>query len=103
ESHSGGEGAIPSLYDVLRHVTRFARRTFSLGILLFAVLAFLLPGAFLWIVPHISFLLGVIMFGMGLTLSAEDFKAVFEQPRQVLAGVAAQFTVMPLLAYFLAS
>ena len=35
-------------------------------------------------------LLGVIMFGMGMTLRAEDFREIFRRPRDVLIGVAAQ-------------
>ena len=43
-------------------------------------------------------MLGVIMFGMGLTLKGEDFRVVFSRPRDVIIGCVAQFTVMPLLA-----
>ena len=50
----------------------------------------------------INYLLGVVMFGMGLTLSLKDFKVVFSHPRDVLTGCLAQFTIMPLLAYALA-
>ena len=39
------------------------------------------------------------MFGMGLTLRAEDFRVVFSRPRDVIIGCVAQFTVMPLLAW----
>jgi BASS family bile acid:Na+ symporter len=46
-------------------------------------------------------LLGVIMFGMGLTLRAEDFRVVFSRPKDVIIGCLAQFTVMPLLAFAL--
>jgi len=46
-------------------------------------------------------LLGVIMFGMGLTLKAEDFRVVFSRPKDVIVGCLAQFTVMPLLAFAL--
>src|SRR5699024_3757383 len=49
-----------------------------------------------------SLLLGVIMFGMGLTLTLRDFKAVLQVPKSVLIGVLAQYIVMPLLAYGLA-
>lgn len=70
--------------------------------LLVAAAAFFAPGGFTWIVPHISLLLGVIMFGMGLTLSADNFKEVFRRPKQVLVGVVVQFTLMPLIAYGLA-
>ena len=46
--------------------------------------------------------LGLIMFGMGITLSFDDFRAVLKMPRAVIAGVGAQFTVMPLLGFALA-
>lgn len=52
--------------------------------------------------PLISFLLGVIMLGMGLTLSFDDFRRVLRIPRCVAAGVALQFTVMPLAGVALA-
>lgn len=42
------------------------------------------------------------MFGMGLTLSVNDFRGIFKQPKSVLIGVVAQYTVMPLLAFGLA-
>ena len=47
-------------------------------------------------------LLGVIMFGMGLTLNLNDFKIVFSRPKDVIVGCLAQFTIMPLLAWGLA-
>ena len=50
---------------------------------------------------YINPLLGVIMFGMGLTLSPKDFQVVFSRPRDVLVGCLAQFTVMPLMAWLL--
>ncbi|TBU93980.1 bile acid:sodium symporter family protein [Phytopseudomonas dryadis] len=82
-------------------LSRFVGNTFALWVLLFAVLAFLLPGAFLpltsWIVP----LLGLIMFGMGLTLKAGDFREVARHPLRVLIGVLAQFIIMPCLAWLL--
>lgn len=81
---------------------QFAGNILSVGVLLIAVSAFFVPGAFTWIAPHISILLGVIMFGMGMTLSAADFKEVLRQPKQVAIGVAAQYTIMPLLGYGLA-
>ncbi|MBT2215640.1 bile acid:sodium symporter family protein [Virgibacillus dakarensis] len=87
----------------LEKISNFAGSTFALWVILFAVLSFFLPGGFTWIEPHISLLLGVIMFGMGLTLSLSDFKAVFQAPRSVFIAVLAQFIVMPLLAYGLAT
>lgn len=42
------------------------------------------------------------MFGMGLTISLDDFKVVFSRPKDVVIGCAAQFTIMPALAWALA-
>ena len=44
-------------------------------------------------------LLGVIMFGMGLTLNLKDFKIVFSRPKDVIVGCLAQFTIMPMMAW----
>ena len=43
----------------------------------------------------------MIMFGMGLTLSAKDFHIVFSRPKDVLLGCLAQFTIMPAMAWLL--
>lgn len=55
------------------------------------------PDLFLWIKPHIAVALGIIMFGMGLTLEFADFKAVLPRKKLILAGAVLQYTVMPLL------
>jgi len=47
----------------------------------------------------INYMLGVVMFGMGLTLNLHDFKIVFSRPKDIIIGCLAQFTVMPLLAW----
>jgi len=49
----------------------------------------------------INYLLGMVMFGMGLTLNLHDFRIVFSQPKDVITGCLAQFTVMPLMAWAL--
>ena len=68
-----------------------------------AVVGLLFPDVFNGVKPTvINPLLGVIMFGMGLTLHFDDFRVVFSRPRDVLIGCVAQFTVMPLLAWTLA-
>ena len=67
-----------------------------------AVLALAFPGVLGHLKPSlINPLLGVIMFGMGLTLKVEDFRVVFSRPKDVLIGCLAQFTVMPALAFVL--
>ncbi len=86
----------------LGKISNFATSTFALWVIVFAVFSFLVPEGFAWIAPHISLLLGIIMFGMGLTLSLDDFKGIVKAPKSVFIGVAAQYTIMPLLAFGLA-
>ncbi|MCF3942963.1 bile acid:sodium symporter family protein [Oceanobacillus alkalisoli] len=88
--------------QTLGKVSRFATSTFALWVIIFAVLSFFIPQGFAWIAPHVSLLLGIIMFGMGLTLTVDDFKGVFLAPKSVLIGVVFQYTIMPLTAFALA-
>ncbi len=68
-------------------------------VLLVAALALVVPASFSWIATWtINPMLGVIMFGMGLTLAPADFKIVLSRPKDILIGSLTQFTVMPLLA-----
>ena len=71
-------------------------------VLLLVVMALLMPAPFAaidqWVINP---MLGLIMFGMGMTLSPQDFRIVFSRPKDVIIGCAAQFTVMPLLAWVL--
>ena len=72
-------------------------------VLMSAVFALIFPETVSHVKPTIiNPLLGVIMFGMGLTLRTDDFRIVFSRPKDVLVGCLAQFTVMPLLAWMLA-
>lgn len=41
------------------------------------------------------------MFGMGMTLTVDDFKRVFRRFHAVALGVSTQFIIMPLLAFLL--
>lgn len=70
---------------------------FPLLILGAGVIGFLSPGTFTGWSPAVNPLLGVIMFGMGLTLTWPDFLLVVRRPLPVLVGVVAQFLIMPLL------
>lgn len=77
---------------------------FALWVLLAAVIAFLMPAWFVWFQPAIVPTLGIIMFGMGVTLTPADFTRVWLEPKAVGVGVITQFLVMPALggalAYF---
>ncbi|MCF1503383.1 bile acid:sodium symporter family protein [Afifella sp. H1R] len=84
-------------------VSAFFGRTFALWVIAFAVLGFVLPDVFRTLVPYIVPLLGMIMFGMGLTISLKDFREVVRRPKDVAIGVGAQFLIMPLVAVALTS
>ena len=91
-----------------RHVVSFLKgQAFGLAILACAAVAFAFPSAFKeWggvklitlVVPAIQ----IIMFGMGTTLSPDDFLRVAKRPWAVATGVFLQFLVMPLVGYMLA-
>lgn len=91
------------LMERIKKISAFAGKTFAIWVLLFACLAYNVPHLFTWIGPYIPFLLGIIMFGMGLTLTLNDFKAIFSAPKGAFIGSLAQYTVMPSLAYGLAA
>jgi BASS family bile acid:Na+ symporter len=76
---------------------------FPLWVLAATLLALWRPALFTWFSgPLITFGLGVIMLGMGLTLGLDDGRRVAHRRRALAAGVALQYTVMPLLGWTLA-
>jgi bile acid:Na+ symporter, BASS family len=89
--------------NILRTISRFFSKYMAIIVIAMAVLALLLPDAVSFIkTSYINTLLGIVMFGMGLTLKPDDFRIVFSHPKDVVIGAVAQFTIMPLLAYILA-
>lgn len=81
--------------------TQFIQKTFALWVIVFAALALWQPEFFVWLKAYIPWILGIIMLGMGMTMTVDDFKGVLQSPKAVLIGVVAQFVVMPGLAYVL--
>ncbi len=66
-----------------------------------SIIAYFLPVGFVWMKPHIPVLLGIIMFGMGMTLEFEDFARVLKKPKFLFTGVFAQYGFMPLLGFLI--
>lgn len=87
--------------DKLTQLSNFIGKTFAFWAALCAIIAFTSPETFKWVLPYVPVLLGVVMFGMGLTLTPSDFKIITKHPKAVIIGVIAQFVIMPLTAYFL--
>lgn len=89
------------MMDFIGKLSGFVGKNLTYIVFLVVIWAYFMPNAFLWAVPHTVLLLGVIMFGMGMTLHARDFKLIVQRPKEVLIGCTAHYTIMPLLAYAL--
>lgn len=75
----------------------------SLFVIATALVTFFFPDLFAWVHGQTqTIILGIIMLSMGLTLRPEDFRELARRPGDILIGTAAQFTVMPLVAFSLA-
>jgi BASS family bile acid:Na+ symporter len=86
----------------LERISAIAGDYFALWVILASIVSLIRPSIFLFALPHIRLILGIIMFGMGMTLSLDDFKRILMRPRAVVAGVGAQYVIMPLLAFVIA-
>lgn len=76
-------------------------RLFPFWAVLFSVTAYFLPTAFASQKSLIIPLLALVMFGMGMTLTWQDFRKVLRQPAKIVLGVFIQFLIMPLVAFLL--
>lgn len=68
-------------------------------ILGFSCIAYIVPEYFTWAIAYTPFLLGIAMFGMGLTIKFESLCSILRHPKDICIGVLAQYTIMPLLAW----
>jgi BASS family bile acid:Na+ symporter len=81
-----------------RAVTWF-NNLFVVWVILAGVAAFFFPKFFLFFGPYNKWFFALTMFGVGMSLHPDAFKNIFHRFWQVMVGVAAQFTIMPLLAF----
>ena len=93
----------------MKQVFKFIEKYFFVIILLATVVAFIYPNSFKWVLSNynginiLNLLLSLVLFTMGTTLKADDFIRVFRRPKEVCVGISAQYIIMPLLAFSLAS
>lgn len=78
-------------------------RLFPLWALMIVVLGAVFSPEFVKFQPAIVPLLGLVMFGMGMTLTAKHFAMVLQRPWIVMLGVTLQFVLMPLIAWLLST
>lgn len=88
--------------QLLEKFSHFISKYMAVFVILVAAVSLFQPWTFKWAAPKITILLGIVMFGMGMTLRLRDFRLVFQRPRDVFVGALAQFTIMPGLAWLLA-
>ena len=80
-----------------------ATNLFPVWVLIGGALALAHPAWFAWFSgDFITWGLAVIMLGMGLTLSVDDFKAALKMPRAVAIGFVAHYAIMPFLGWSIA-
>lgn len=80
---------------------------FGIIVIIFLIASLIWPQNFLWVLGKIAgfsvlnCLLGIVMFGVGTTLSLQDFILVLKRPKDVVIGACAQFFIMPFMAFIL--
>ncbi|WP_459554330.1 bile acid:sodium symporter family protein [Lacunimicrobium album] len=77
---------------------------YPVWMLLTTLVAFFWPQTLIWFHGNlISGALMVVMLGMGMTLTVDDFRRLLQMPGSVTFGFGLQYTTMPILAWILAN
>ena len=92
----------------MKYIFKLIEKYYFFIIILFIIIAFMNPGLFTWVLSDfysfsvINILLSIILFGMGTTLTVDNFTAVFRRPKEIVLGLSTQYIIMPVLALTLA-
>lgn len=86
---------------MLNRILSFYTRYFAIWVVIFGFVAYFWPKPFTFLEPCNKLFFSLTMFGIGAVLRVEDFRRIIERPVIVLIGSAAQFTIMPLGAFFI--
>lgn len=93
----------------MKRIFKAVEKYFFIIIILFVLVSFAYPAVFNWVLSKINgvnvinLLLSLVIFTMGTTLKFDNFVNVFKHPREIAVGISAQYIIMPLLAFVLAS
>ena len=88
---------------LLLMINYFITNFFTIWVILFSIITFYKPEHFIGLGSLIVPTLGIIMFGMGMTLTVGDFRRVVSRPGDIALGVCLQYTLMPLMGFMLAT
>ena len=86
----------------MQQFTKLVNKLFPVLVLAAAGIAYLFPEPIKPLGGYVTYLLGIVMLGMGLTMSPNDFKLVLTRPKDVLLGVCLRTVIMPSVAFIIA-
>jgi BASS family bile acid:Na+ symporter len=84
-----------------RIINKF-NRLFVLWVIMAGILAFLNPGIFIAQRAFMEIYFAITMFGIGMVINLHEFITIFKNYKVILIGVMAQFSIMPISAFFVA-
>lgn len=94
--------------NTIKSLSKFLTKYFTFFVILVALLAIFIPGPGTTLattkvgnLSAVSILLMIVLFGMGITLTPNDFKRVARNHLQVILGTIAHYVIMPFIAFLL--
>ena len=87
----------------MKKLVEYFINLYALWVILAFVVGYFYPQAFIWFTKgnYMTYALALVMLCMGLTLKVEDFTELFRTPKVVLIAAMAQYTILPVSAWFI--
>ncbi|WP_233103015.1 bile acid:sodium symporter family protein [Streptomyces flavofungini] len=102
EPTSPGSTTAPGPVSAADRAARRAVTVFPVLVLAAGAVGLATPGTFGGWKESVPYLLGVVMFCMGLTMTPTDFQGVARRPWAVALGLVAHYVIMPGLGWLIA-
>lgn len=87
--------------EKVKQAASWLTKWFTLIVIVWAAINYFVPAISVWAKGYTGYLLGIVLFGMALTLSVDDFARIIKQPLMVIVGTVAHYVIMPLVAVLL--
>ena len=90
-------------------IFKFIEKYFFAIMLVAIIVSLTYPNSFNWVLSKynginiLNLLLSLVLFTMGTTLKLNNFLDVFKSPKEIIVGISAQYVIMPIIAFALAS
>lgn len=82
--------------ELLNKVAKILQQNFAIFTVVIALSAYFVPDLFLWSGSYMNLLMGVVIFGMSLTMEMKDFKTLFTSPKSTIIGLICVYIVSTL-------